>query len=86
MGQLPQYLVSRYLHGGVNTLRVNGSAEVSAQRVQLELPVDQITTSLVTLEVVADSLKFIVNSSPGKVRLGSQCHVSHLGGPAPSFA
>jgi hypothetical protein len=37
-------------------------------RVQLELPVDQISISLMTLEVVADSLKFVVNASPGEVR------------------
>jgi Male gamete fusion factor len=67
-GMAPQYLVSRYLNGGSNTVRVNSSATQSLNRVQLELPVDQISTSLMTLEVAADSLRFVQNSSPGKVR------------------
>ena len=67
-GLQPQYLVSRYLRGGESSLRVNGSAERNLDRVRLELPVDQISTSLVTLEVAADSLRFVENSSPGEVR------------------
>ena len=53
-------------NGGSNTVRVNGSATQPLNRVQLELPVDQISTSLVTLEVVADSLKFIVECVSGR--------------------
>lgn len=67
-GLLPQFLLSRYLRGGSNTLRINGSAEQAMDRVQLELPVDQISTSIITLEVVADSFTFVENSSPGEVR------------------
>jgi hypothetical protein len=66
-GLQPQYLVSRYLRGSTNTLFVNSSATRSMDRVQLKLPVDQVSTSIVTLEVAADSLKFIENSAPGKV-------------------
>jgi hypothetical protein len=78
-GLLPQFLVSRYLHGGTNTLRVNGSAEQAMDRVQLELPVDQISTSIITLEVIADSFTFVENSSPGEVRSSCAhvcCHCS----------
>lgn len=68
-GLQPQYLVSRYLRGGASSIRINGTAQRSLDRVRLELPVDQISTSIVTLEVAADSLRFIENSSPGEVRL-----------------
>jgi Male gamete fusion factor len=65
-GMAPRYSVSRYLNGGTNTVRINASQALN--RVQLELPVDQISTSLMTLEVAADSLRFVVNASPGKAR------------------
>lgn len=68
-GMQPQYTVARYLNGGTQGIRVNGSASQPLNRVQLELPVDSISTSLMTLEVAADSLSFIVNSSPGEVRM-----------------
>lgn len=66
-GLQPQYLVSRYLRGGSNTLHLNSSATRSMDRVQLMLPVDQVSTSIVTLEVAADALKYIENSAPGQV-------------------
>lgn len=63
----PLYLASRYSQAGVQTLRLNATATLASQQVQLAFPVPQITTSLVTLEVAADSLRFIQNAAPGEV-------------------
>lgn len=66
-GMQPLYLASRYSQAGVQTLRLNASAASASQQVQLAFPVPQITTSLVTLEVAADSLRFVQNAAPGEV-------------------
>jgi hypothetical protein len=67
-GLEPLYAVSRYTQAGVHSLKFNMSSSSSSQRVQLAFPVPQISTSIMTLEVEADSLKFIQNAAPGEVR------------------
>lgn len=67
-GLQPLHLASRYSQAGVQTLRLNLTAAAASQQVQLAFPVPQITTSLITLEVAADSLTFVQNAAPGEVR------------------
>lgn len=72
-GLQPLYSVSRYTQAGTHTLKFNFSSPTASQRVQLAFPVPQISSSLITLEVAADSLKFVQNAAPGEVRLPLGC-------------
>lgn len=73
-GQQPQHLASRYAQAGQQTLKINVTAASASQQVQLAFPVAQITTSLLSLEVAADSLTFIQNAAPGEVCVTTHMH------------
>ena len=69
----PLYYVARYLPKGANnTIRAAGG------QYSLALPVMQIQSSIVTVEVAADSVRFTVNAAPGKVRTESRAAHSRV--------
>lgn len=51
------------------SLWVNDSLPIGQRTLDLEFPVASISSSLLSLEVAADSLKFVQNYSPGKVSI-----------------
>ena len=65
-GKDPLYFVARYFQGGKNTIKPGSG------RFSLQLPVAQILSSIVVLDVAADSIRFTVNAVPGKVRCCSR--------------
>eukprot|EP00892_Ulva_mutabilis_P000250 jgi/Ulvmu1/10225/UM060_0025.1 len=75
-GQQSQHLASRYAQAGVQTLKLNLTAESPSQQVQLAFPVAQVTTTLLSLEVAADGLTFIQNAAPGKIVSGRVCNAA----------
>lgn len=67
MGQEPKYLANRYSQVGTVSLALNLTGPVEERTMEIKYPVPAISSSLITLEVAADSLKFAQNYSPGEV-------------------
>jgi Male gamete fusion factor len=67
-GLEPIYGAQRYAQTGDVGLQLNLTGPVQERTVKIKYPVPSISSSLMTLEVAADSLKFIQNYSPGQVR------------------
>lgn len=62
LGQVPLYLVAQYTYGTSSDLKAFDGGPLS-----FALPVTGKRNSLITLAASADSLRFVVNASPGKI-------------------
>ena len=67
MGWEPKYRANRYSQVGVVSLAFNLTGPVEDRWMKIKYPVPAISSSIMTLEVAADSLTFIQNYSPGQV-------------------
>lgn len=63
----PIYRAQRYAQAGSVGIKFNLTGPLEERTMKIQYPVPAISSSLLTLEVAADSLKFIQNYSPGKV-------------------
>jgi hypothetical protein len=67
-GLQPLYLSQRYAQVGGMILWLNWTAPAGQRTPTLKYNVPSISSSIVTLEVAADSFTFVQNFSPGQVR------------------
>ncbi len=72
-GKAPLYMVSQYAYGMSSSLRAFGGGPLS-----FALPVTAKRSSVVTLEAVADSMRLVVNSSPGNISGQSARHLQQM--------
>ncbi|KAF6259714.1 dihydrouridine synthase-domain-containing protein [Scenedesmus sp. NREL 46B-D3] len=72
-GRAPLYLVSQYTHGLNSSMRTFAGGPLS-----FALPVSGIRSSLVQLEAEADSMRFVVNTSPGSILGARVCQFAEV--------
>ncbi|WIA16742.1 hypothetical protein OEZ85_013396 [Tetradesmus obliquus] len=72
-GKAPLYLVSQYSYGLNSSMRAFAGGPLL-----FALPVTGIRSSLVQLEATADEMRFIVNTSPGKILGARVCQFAEV--------
>eukprot|EP00775_Hariotina_reticulata_P002496 gene2496-2799_t len=72
-GKVPLYLVTQYTNGLDSQLRAFTGGPLS-----FALPLNGIRASVVLLEASADSIKFVTNTSPGKIAAARMCQFAEV--------
>lgn len=77
-GLEPIHKAQRYSQVGSVSLAFNLTGPVEERTMKIKYPIPSISSSLITLEVAADSFKFIQNYSPGEVCIFAVAHQTML--------